>query len=142
MTLTAYNPLEVVYAFHEASERWVLRRYAQSVTVDAYGEPVAPGYSETPVDLFRDSRSQRAQTSDLGQVSAERCTVYLRVRLRVQDSSTPDVPTYSDVLFDVQGRTGEPGSAWVVTETRGWHPSKGFEHVLVRQGQRGYAPWV
>lgn len=142
MTLTAYNPLEAVYSFHEKAETWMVRRYSQTITVDEYGEPKRPVYAETTVPLFRDGRTQRAKKEDTGTTSGERCTVYLRHKLRVVDAAAPDTPSFSDVLFDVQGFTGEPGSAWVVVETKGWHLAKGFEHVLMRQGQRGSPPWV
>ena len=142
VTLTAYQPLRLVYAFHQAAERWILRRFAQAVTVDADGEARLGGYAEAAIDIFRDPRARRAPATDKGQESASRCVVYSTTNLRTLDSSDPDNPRATDVLFDAAGVTGVPGSAWVVAEVRGWRDALGWEVVLIRQGQRGFAPWV
>lgn len=142
MTLTAYFPLGQVYAFHQVAEAWLLRRYAQTVTVDADGEPRVPTWVEVPVQVFRDPRAQRALADDKGQTSAERCTVYAQTKMRITNAADPAIPTASDVLFDVAGVTGEIGSAWVAVEVKGWRDALGWETVLQRQGQRGSPPWA
>ena len=142
MPLNAYHPLRAVYAFHERAEVWLLRRYAQGVTVDADGEPRLGAYVETRVNLFRDPRWQQSGQGDLGADSGEVCVVYSTTRLRPMDSDDPQAPTYHDVLFDVQGVTGASGAAWCVAVVGAWRDALGYEHKLVRQGQRGSPPWV
>ncbi len=142
MPLTAYHPLRSVYAFHKAAEVWLLRRYTQGLTVDAEGEPRLGLWSETRLDLFRDPRSQVGEATLQGAESGEACTVYTTVRLRPLDSDDPSLPTYNDVLFDLQGVTGAPGAAWVVAAVNAWRDALGYETILTRVGQRGLAPWV
>lgn len=142
MSLTAYWPLQSVYAFHAPAEAWLLRRYASAVTVDAEAEPRMGPYAESRVQVFRDPRDSRGGQSDQGQQSADRCVVYTLQPLRGIDSQDPAVPVFHDVLFDVAGVTGNAGGAWVVAEVRGWRDALGYETVLLRQGQRGLPPWV
>ena len=140
--LSAYFPLTAVYGFHQAAEQWILRRYAQEVTVDADGEPRTLNYVEMPIPVFRDPRQQGAALAQEGQVDAGRCVVYTQTPLRPMDASSPGQPRPLDVLFDAAGVTGWPGSAWVVQAVRGWRDALGHEAVLVRQGQRGNPPWA
>ena len=139
--LSAYFPLTTVYAFHQAAETWILRRYASEVTVDEDGEPRTGAWVEVPIPAFRDPRAEAANPDDRGQVDAQRCVVYTQTKLRALDAGSEN-PRPLDVLFDVGGATGEPGSAWVVSEVRGWRDALGWEAVLVRQGRRGAAPWA
>jgi len=142
MPLTTYHPLRSVYAFHANAEVWLLRRYAQGLTVDAEGEPRLGPYSEARLDLFRDPRSQVGSASEQGADSGELCTVYTTTRLRPIDSDDPSLPTYNDVLFDLQGVTGSPGAAWVVATVNAWRDALGYETILTRVGQRGLPPWA
>ena len=139
--LSAYFPLTTVYGFHQPASTWVLRRYASTVSVDADGEPRTGAWAESPCPIFRDPRAQFVNPDDRGQVDAQRCVVFTQTKLRALDAGSAD-PRPIDVLFDVQGVTGEPGSAWVVSEVRGWRDALGWEAVLVRQGRRGAAPWA
>lgn len=139
--LAAYFPLTTVYAFHQPAETWILRRYASEVSVDVDGEPRTGAWAEFPCPIFRAPPSQVAVPEDRGQVDAQRCVVYTQTRLRALDAGSTD-PRPLDVLFDVNGVTGEPGSAWVVSEVRGWRDALGWEAALVRQGRRGAAPWA
>ena len=142
MLLTALHPLRSVYAFFGTAEVWLLRRYAQGLTVDAEGEPRLGAWSEQRLDLFRDPRSQMGMSSEQGAESGEMCTVYTTVRLRPIDSDDPALPTYNDVLFDLQGVTGAPGAAWVVATVNAWRDALGYETILTRVGQRGLPPWA
>jgi len=140
--LTAYYPLKSVYAFHVVESTWLLRRYADVVTVDTDGEPRALAFAEGFVKVFRDPQSS-VTTADLrGSGSVDTCTVYTLTALRGSDEGNPAAPVYHDVLFDVLGVTGAIGSAWPVQRVKGWPSSLGYETVLVRQGQRGLPPWV
>ena len=112
--LTAYLPLELVYAFHEVAEWWTLRRYAVGVAGTDSGERVRPAYNEVPVKLFRDPRSRTATQGDPGQADAHDCVVYLRARLRTVDRDTPQ---QTDVLFNAAGEA--------------WQVVGGTPHALV-----------
>jgi len=140
--LTAYFPLTAVYGFHQPAEAWILRRYAQAVTVDADGEPRSAVYQESPLQVFRDPRAQQATPAEVGQTSTETCTIYSQTKMRTTDAANPSTPTTADVLFDVAGFTGEPGSAWIVSAVLGWRDALGWEIRLARQGTRGLAPWI
>jgi hypothetical protein len=139
--LTVYFPLTAVYGFHQPAETWILRRYSSTMTVDVDGEPRTGAWAESSCPIFRDPRAQVASPDERGQIDVQRCVVYTQVKLRALDASS-GTPRPLDVLFDAQGVTGQPGSAWVVQEVRGWRDALGWEAVLTRQGQRGVPPWV
>lgn len=134
MALTAYFPLEAVYAFHEQAEWWVLRRYAPGVAVTPAGERVRPGFAEVPVQVFRDPRARTAVNGDPGQADAHACTVYLRTRLRTVDRDAG--PQQTDVLFNAAGE------AWQAVGVDDWTDAKGCVTRLARFGVRGQGPWA
>jgi len=134
MPLTAYFALENVYQFHEVAENWILRRY-QAQTGEADGaETVRPQWGEMVVAIFPDRSTKRTEQLERGQTANQQITVYLRTRILVTDTNTPQQPT--DVLFDPQGR------AWQCLSTGEWDEAKGFSAVLQRSGRRGERPWV
>lgn len=134
MPLTAYFPLENVYQFHESAEQWILRRYLP-VTEEGDGAEATRGpWGEMVVPIFPDRSTKRNDQLERGQVMDQQVTVYLRTRILVTDTSSPQQPT--DVLFDPQGR------AWQCLSTGEWDEAKGFTAVLKRSGTRGERPWV
>lgn len=133
MPLLAYHPLAVVYAFHEAAEKWILRRYLPQVVAQPGAERRRGGWSERVVDVFPNRRPASTEQRDAGQQNLEERTIYLRTRLRMTDVSA-DQPT--DVLFDPQG------NAWQVFEDGRWDEALGYEARLRRAGKRGQRPWV
>ena len=131
--LTAYFPLESVYAFHEVAEWWTLRRYAIGVVTTPSGERIRPAFAEVPIKVFRDPRAMTAQQGDPGQADAWDCTVYLRTRLRTVDR---DAPQQTDVLFR------SDGTAWQAVGVDDWTDARGCATRLVRHGKRGAGPWA
>lgn len=137
MPLTAYFPLEHVYAFHEAAETWILRRFPPAVEVADGAERVrsAP-WSESPIALFRDRSTKSTAQRDAGQTAPQTCTVYTRTRLRTTEDAT-DATHDADVLFDPVTL-----SAWQVTSSGDWDEARGYAVTLTRCGVRGQSPWV
>ena len=135
MPLTAYHPLEAVYAFHETAERWILRRYTQAVQVVAGSERRLTTFAEKVVDVFPERQPRRVEQTDAGQQAPQRCTIYLRTEVRLPDTTTSPA-TATDVLFDPRG------GAWQAYEDGRWDEARGFAVVLVRSGRRGVRPWV
>lgn len=133
MPLTAYLPLEQVYVFHQAAERWVLRRYAQQVAAVPGAGRRRKAYSETWVDVFPERNPKRTEQVDAGQQSPERRKVYLTTRLRLTDTTDA---TSSDVLFDPEG------AAWTTSEDGRWDEARGYEVTLTRAGRRGLPPFA
>lgn len=133
MALTAYYPLEAIYQFHEAAEKWILRRYLPQVVAQPGAERRRGGWAEQPVDVFPNRRPSSTSQGDGGQGESEARTVYLRTRLRMTDAAGAQ-PT--DVLFDPEG------NAWQVFEDGRWDESRGYEVRLRRAGRRGQRPWV
>ena len=133
MPLLSYHPLAVVYAFHEAAERWILRRYLPQVVAQPGAERRRGKWSERVVDVFPERRPESTLQVEAGQQVVQRMTIYLRTQLRMTDTSDPQP---SDVLFDPQG------NAWQVVEDGRWDESKWYAPVVQRAGKRGQRPWV
>lgn len=134
MPLSAYQLLEAVYKFHEAAERWILRRYAPQVAALTGAERVrGPAWTEVVVDLFPERRPRRTGQSDSGQAAPEQRTVYLRTRLLITDTSTGQA---ADVLF------APDGTAWQAAEDGRWDEARGYQVALTRAGTRGRPPWA
>lgn len=133
MPLTAYNPLEAVYKFHEPAERWILRRYLAQVVAQPGAERRRGAWAESVVDVFPERRPEATQQVDGGQEQAQRMTIYLRTRLRMTDTASTQP---SDVLFDPEG------NAWQVVEDGRWDEARGYAPVVQRAGRRGMRPWV
>lgn len=133
MPLLAYTPLEAVYQFHEAAERWILRRYLPQVVAQPGAERRRGGWAEMVVDVFPERRPEVTLQDDGGQRPAQRMTIYLRTQLRMTDTANPQP---SDVLF------APDGSAWQVVEDGRWDESRGYAPVVQRAGRRGQRPWV
>lgn len=133
--LAAYLPLEAVYAFHEAAERWVLRRYLPGVAEASGAERVRPMWSESIIAVFPDRRTKTTGATDAGQTSPQACTIYTRSRLVTTDTAADPVQG-CDVLFDPKGR------AWQATRSGDWDEAKGFAVTLTRRGGRGLPPWL
>lgn len=133
MPLFAYNPLAQVYNFHQAAERWILRRYTSQVVAQPGAERRRGGFQERFVDVFPERRPERTAQTDGGQANLERLTVYSRTRFRMTDR-TDVQPT--DVLFSPDG------SAWQVVEDGRWDEALGYAAVVERAGRRGQRPWV
>ena len=134
MPLFAYLPLEQVYAFHEAAESWILRRYDPEVQEAPGAERVRGAFRESVVDLFVDRSNKGDAQLVQGQTAPQTCTVYLRTRVLTTDTS---VPQPADILFDPQGR------AWQALSSGEWDEARGFATILQRAGSRGaLAPWI
>lgn len=133
MPLAAYHPLAAVYAFHEAAEKWILRRYLPQVVGQPGAERRRGGWSETVVDVFPERRPESTLQVEAGQQAGQRMTIYLRTQLRMTDTTDPQP---SDVLF------APDGTAWQVVEDGRWDESKGYAPVVQRAGRRGQRPWV
>lgn len=137
--LTAYLPLEAVYAFHETAETWILRRYSPDVVAADGAERARGPWAETTILVFRDRRTSGSVNRDAGQAAPQTCTVYTRTRL----FTTQDVgPQSCDVLFDVNPASKTPGAAWMATSSGDWDEALGYAVVLTRSGARGMHPWV
>lgn len=139
MPLTAYLPLQAVYAFHEPAETWILRRYAPEVESAGGAERTRGAWAEQPIAVFRDRRTASTVTRDPGAQAPQTCTVYTRTRLyTTQDAAGPQP---ADVLFDANPSSKTPGAAWQATSTGDWDEALGYAVTLTRCGQRGVAPW-
>lgn len=136
MPLSAYLPLETVYAFHESAETWIWRRYPGAVEEAPGAERVRGAPVENPIALFRDRRTKSTLQRDAGQTAPQTCTVYTRVRLYTTQDST-DATQPADVLFNPAD-----GSAWQATSSGDWDEARGYAVTLTRAGVRGQAPWV
>lgn len=135
---SAYLPLEMVYAFHEVAETWILRRYPASTEIADGAERTRPaGYVESLVSIFRDRSTKGTTQGDPGQRAPQTCTVYTRTRLLTTQVGQPGGPQPCDVLFDPAD-----GSAWQATSSGDWDEARGFAVVLTRCGSRGVPPWV
>jgi hypothetical protein len=136
MPLTAYLPLENVYAFHEAAETWVLRRYAPSTAVAAGMERVRTAYVEQPIAVFRDRSSKATGTNTGGNTGPATCVVYTRTRLRTtEDAQTAQQP--ADVLTDPATRL-----QWQATSSGDWDEARGFAVTCTKVGAVGGPPWA
>lgn len=139
MSLSAYLPLETVYAFHETAETWILRRYAPSVVAADGAERARGPWGESMVQVFRDRSTSGTSQRDAGMTAPQTCTIYTRTRLL----TTQDVgPQACDVLFDANPASKTPGAAWMATSSGDWDEALGFAVVLTRAGSRGMPPWV
>lgn len=136
MPLTAYAPLEQVYAFHEAAETWVLRRYAAGTAVAAGMERVRPAYVDQPIALFRDRTGRSTGTSPGGNTGPATCVVYTRTKIRTtEDAQTAQQA--ADVLTDPQTRL-----QWQATASGDWDEARGFAVTLTKIGAVGGPPWA
>ena len=136
MPLTAYLPLENVYAFHEPAETWILRRYAPTAVIAAGFERVRGPYVEQPLALFRDRTGRSTGTSTGGSTAPTTCVVYTRTRLRTtEDAQTAQQP--ADVLTDPQTRL-----QWQATASGDWDEARGFAVTLTKVGAVGGPPWA
>ena len=133
MALTAYLPLEQVYAFHEAAEQWLLRRYAQEVAAVSGANRRRAAYSETWIAVFPERQPRRTDQVDAGQKAPERRTIYSRTRLQLTDTTNA---TSADVLFDPSG------AAWQAVEDGRWDEARGYAVVVQRAGRRGIPPFA
>lgn len=141
MPLAAYLPLQTVYAFHEAAETWILRRFAPQVEIADGAARVRGAWDESSVPVFRDRSTSGTSNADGGQVAPQTCVVYTRVRLyTTQDAAGAVQP--ADVLFDANPTSKTPGAAWQATSTGDWDEALGYAVTLTRAGTRGEAPWA
>lgn len=136
MPLAAYLPLEQVYAFHEAAETWIWRRYVQAVDEAAGAERTRGAWVENPIAIFRDRSGKGTAQADAGQRTSATCVVYTRTRLVTTDDR-PDDPQAADVLFNPADL-----SAWQATSSGDWDEARGYAMTLTRAGVRGRQPWV
>ncbi len=136
MGLTAYLPLEQVYAFHEVAETWVMRRYAPSTGIAAGAERTTTTFVASLIAVFRDRTSQRTGNQEQGQTGPATCTAYTRTRLlTTQDAQGSPQP--ADVLTDPQ-----TGWQWQATAMGAWDEARGFAVTLTRCGTVGGPPWA
>lgn len=136
MGLTAYLPLEAVYAFHEPAEQWILRRYAPDTGIAAGAERTRTTYASSVIALFRDRTAKRTGQGDPGQTGPATCTAYTRTRLyTTQDAQVSRQP--ADVLTDPQ-----TGWQWQATASGDWDEARGFAVTLQRCGVVGQGPWA
>lgn len=136
MPLAAYLPLEQVYAFHEAAETWIWRRYDQQVDEAAGAERTRAAWAEAPIAIFRDRSGKGTRQTDAGQRTAATCVVYTRTRLVTTDDRADD-PLSADVLFNPADL-----SAWQATSSGDWDEARGYAVTLTRVGVRGRQPWA
>ena len=136
MPLSAYLPLESVYAFHEPAETWVLRRYAATTDIAPGAERTTAAYADSLIRLFRDRTAQRTGNADAGQTGPATCTVYTRTRL-VTTLDALVSPQPADVLTDPQ-----TGWQWQATAMGAWDEARGFAVTLTRCGAVGSPPWT
>jgi hypothetical protein len=136
MPLTAYLPLEQVYAFHEAAETWVLRRYAAGTVIAAGMERVRPGYVDQPIALFHNRTGRSTGTSPGGNTAPSTCVVYTRTRLRTTEDAQA-AQQAADVLTDPQTRL-----QWQATASGDWDEARGFAVTLTKIGAVGGPPWT
>jgi hypothetical protein len=135
MGLTAYLPLEAVYAFHEPAEQWILWRYAPDAAVAAGAERVRTTYAASIISLFRDRTSKRTGLADGGANAPATCTAYTRTKLlTTQDAQVTRQP--ADVLTDPQ-----TGWQWNATASGDWDEARGFAVTLTRCGTIGGPPY-
>jgi hypothetical protein len=136
MPLTAYLPLENVYAFHEPAETWILRRYAAGTVVAAGMERVRPAYVDQPIALFRDRTGRSTGTTPGGNTAPSTCVVYTRTRLRTTEDAQA-AQQAADVLTDPQTRL-----QWQATASGDWDEARGFAVTLTKIGAVGGPPWT
>jgi hypothetical protein len=134
--LPAYLPLEAVYAFHEAAETWIWRRYVQQVDEAAGAERTRAAWTENPISIFRDRSTKGDRQTDAGQRTSSTCVVYTRTKLVTTDDRPSD-PTSADVLFNPADL-----SAWQATSSGDWDEARGYAVTLTWAGVRGRQPWV
>jgi hypothetical protein len=136
MGLAAYLPLELVYAFHEPAEQWILRRYAPATAIAPGAERTTAAYASSLVQVFRDRTAQRTGNEQQGQTAPATCVAYTRTRiLCVQDVQGSPQP--ADVLTDPQ-----TGWTWQATAMGAWDEARGFAVTLTRCGTVGGPPWT
>lgn len=135
MGLAAYLPLELVYAFHEPAEQWILRRYAPGTGLAPGAERTTTTYASSPIAVFRDRTAKRTGNQDSGQTGPATCTVYTRTRLRTT-SDVQGTPQPADLLVDPK-----TGNVWQATASGDWDEARGFAVTMTRQGAVGTPPW-
>jgi hypothetical protein len=130
MALTAYLPLESVYAFHEPAEQWIRRRFAAQVTQAAGAERTRGPWGEIRIQVFPDRSSKDTQQQDRGQTGPKQATIYTRTPIRVTDTAQPQP---ADLLFDPQG------NAWQAISSGDWLEARGYAITVQWVGRRGQA---
>ena len=135
--LAAYLPLELVYAFHEVAETWILRRYAPATAIADGAERTRTTYVASPIALFRDRSTKGTSQGDGGQRAPQTCTVYTRTPLRTTQETNAAGAQPADVLIN-------PGDAsvWQATTSGAWDEARGYAVVLTRCGSIGVPPWA
>jgi hypothetical protein len=133
--LTAYLPLEQVYAFHEPAEQWILQRYAPDTAIAAGAERTRTIFASSLIQVFRDRTSKRTGLTDGGSTGPTTCVAYTRTRLlTTQDAQVTRQP--ADVLTDPQ-----TGWQWRATASGDWDEARGFAVTLTRCGTIGGPPF-
>lgn len=136
MPLSAYLPLETVYAFHEPAEQWILRRYAPDTAIAAGAERTRTTYAASVIQVFRDRSSKRAGLGDPGQTGPATCVAYTRTKLlTTTDMQVTRQP--ADVLTDPQ-----TGYQWQATSSGDWDEARGYAVTLTRCGAVAQTPWA
>lgn len=136
--LAAYLPLEMVYAFHETAETWILQRTPAAVAIaDGAERTRAVPPSSTPIAVFRDRSSKSTVNADSGQQGPATQTVYTRTRLVTTDDQRAGGSQPSDVLINPAD-----GSMWQAVGSGDWDEAKGYAVTIQRCGSVGTRPWA
>ncbi len=139
MPLAAYAGLEAVYAFHEAAETWILRRYAAAVSVeDGAARTRSPAFASQPIALFRDRSSKATTNAATGQQGPATQTIYTRVQLLTTDDQRAAAsPQPADVLANPAD-----GSTWQAVSSGDWDEARGYAVRVQRCGSVNTPPWA
>lgn len=136
--LSAYLPLEMVYAFHETAETWILQRYPAAVVVaDGAERTRATPPSSTPIAIFRDRSNKTTTNADSGQQGPAINTIYTRTPIYTTDDQSAGGPQPADVLINPAD-----GSMWQAVGSGDWDEAKGYAVRVQRCGSVGTRPWA